>query len=118
MGKFWSAVFLVVLCSCSSTYAKTESPDVLRQEAFVDITTASSLMQKAANAMSNANNENDLRLSIQLFAEAGKLFQSAGSKLEVLVPEYASQEDLEGCKQAMTSCLNAINNIKKRLTQI
>ena len=118
MRKLWGVILLAFFCFYFPVNVKAVSPDVLRQEAFIDISTASSLMQKAANAMSKANNESDLRVAIQLFAESGKLFQSAQSKLEVLVPEYASQEDLEGCKQAMTSCLNAINNIKKRLAQI
>ena len=118
MRKLLSVALVIMICFGFSMDIRSESPDLLRQEAFADISTGSSIMQRAANSMSNANNESDLKVAIQLFAEAGRLFQIAKSKLEVLVPEYASQADLDGCEKAMDSCINAINNIKKRLTQI
>ena len=118
MRKIGAFILVFSLCLSLQANAQSQSPDALREQAFADIKTASSLMESAVRAMRNSNDQGDLKLALQLFAEAGKLFQQAAGKLQVLVPEYASEKDLEGCVKAMDACMDAINKIKKRLSQL
>ncbi len=102
--------------SCLS-FAK-ESPESLKNEAIHKIRAAQELIERAnmlARHEPGKFREGDLGTAIQLYAEAGKLFEEAGNIFKFLGPEYTSQEDIDGCGQAVESCVDAIRKIKKVL---
>jgi hypothetical protein len=118
MKKIILGCFVLMFCLCSVHSSFAQSPETIKEQAFSEVRTASALMERAASAMNNYKSESDLKLALGLFAEAGKLFQNAAGKFQALVPEYASETDLNGCIKAMEACMNAINRIKERLTEV
>jgi len=116
MKKIFAVFLLLIVVFGSNICCGQDDPRVgLRDQAFTKIRVAQQIMMNANGYMSGRPNRNDLRIAVQLYAQAGQMFQEAGNMLQYIGPDYASQQDIDGCDKVMNDCLEAIKKIKTML---
>ena len=117
MKNLTVTVLISALLWCSVQQAAAqETPDVLKTEAYTKLRVAQQVMTNANNYMMSNPRPEDLRTAFQLYAQAGQLFQEAGAILKTLGTAYVSQQDIDGCDQAVKICLESMNKIRALLT--
>jgi hypothetical protein len=85
-----------------------------RREAILKIQVASKLAQNAQNMVRTNPTKDTLMAAINIFAEAGQLFEQSSRMLKLLGPQYVNPADLEGCEKAVKGCLDSIRMCKER----
>ncbi len=97
----------------SGACAQTETPESVREQAYGKIKVAGELTGRAANFLVPGQSKENLATAIQLYVQAGQLFEQAGNMLKALGTDYVPQSDIDNCNNATQSCINAIGNIKR-----
>jgi hypothetical protein len=113
---FYLLAALMVFSNLSFGAAAENDPkESLKSEAFSKIKVGQDLVGKANKYMANKPTRDDLKMALQLYAQAGQLFQEASNVLKYIGPDYATKEDIEGSAGLAVSCLDAINKLKELL---
>lgn len=112
MKKVLSVIAAVsVLLSCDLAFSQG-MPDEYVKDAVSKVRVAQQLMAKANALARNNPRDETLRTSMQLYAQAGQMFQEAGVIFKALGPDRVRPEDIDACTKASEACLKAINQIK------
>lgn len=104
-----AVVFLAGSCEGA---AQQESGAQLRNQANADVMAATRLVRQAEEMVRSARSIDTMKVSVQLFAEAGRLYESSTQKYRALIPDYASQADVDNSSQAMQYCIRSIQEIQ------
>ncbi len=100
----------------ASAYAQQgETPESVREQAYGKIKVASELTARAGSFLVPGQSKENLMTAIQLYVQAGQLFEQAGNMLKAIGTNYAPQSDVDNCNNATQSCINAIENIKSAM---
>ena len=111
-------VFIISIAFCfvavfgARAYSSAES---LIRDAIQKVETGSRLVEKAKNRINPNSTVQDFQVALELYIEAGQLFEQAGKIMKALGPQYIGPEDLEGCAQALQSCVHAIEELKQQI---
>jgi len=92
-----------------------ESPEAMMNQAIGNLRTASNLVERAKEVLSNNPGVDNLRTGIHLYAEAGRGFEKAAQIFAALGTDYVKQSDIDNCNKAVQSCLATIEQCKNRL---
>jgi len=90
----------------------------LIRDAIQKVENASHLVERAQERIRQQPTVENLQVALELYIEAGQLFEQAGKIMSALGPEYTNPEDLEGCAQALQSCLVAIEELKEKIRRM
>jgi hypothetical protein len=91
------------------------SPDVLMNEAVSDINVAIKLAKQAQNILSKGMTKENIQTAIELYIQAGQLFEKSENVFRALGPGYASQEDIDNCAISKKECVDALKKLKEAL---
>jgi len=105
---------VLMLALCANCFAQ-ESPEAVREQAYGKIKVAGELAGKAESFLVPGQSKENLATAIQLYVQAGQLFEQAGNMLKALGTNYAPQSDVDNCNNATRSCIDAIGNIKRAM---
>ena len=111
------ASIVLTLFVMTLAYAQQVSPDIVKEQAFNKIKIATELLARANSLLVPNQSRENLVVASQLFVQAGQLFEQSGNMLRPLVPQYASQIDVENCEKATQTCVDSISNIKDILSR-
>lgn len=115
MRKIVSVIVTVsILLLCDLAFSQG-MPDEYVKDAVSKVRVAQQLMAKANALARNNPRDETLRTSMQLYAQAGQMFQEAGAIFKALGPDRVKPEDIDACNKASEACLKAINQIKSIL---
>lgn len=93
-----------------------QTPESLRSDAFYKVKIGYDTFNRAGLLVKREGMSNEsLKAAIELYAQAGQLFQEAYNVLNYLGKDYVSQQDIDGTKQSMDACLESIANAKKMI---
>ena len=106
--------FFILAMVAASAFAQ-ESPDSLRDKASNKINIAIQLMTRARDAIMSQKNRDNIMLAMNLYVEAGQLFEQAEGMFKALGAQYASQNDIDNCARAKGECIKAIMECRKFL---
>ena len=107
---------LAVLLTFAPLAFGAESPESYKNEADNGVRVAMQLEQQAVQMLqSGLLDREKLKVALNLYIQAGQLFEKASNTYKVLGAKYASSQDSDNAFQAMQGCLNAIKKIKERL---
>lgn len=107
-----AVVFLVVACVSSGFAQSQVTPQQLSAQAFEKIKVASDLFKRGEELLAPPATKERLAASLQIYIQAGKLFEEAGNALKSLAPQYANQSDADNCFTAVQTCLDTIAKIR------
>jgi len=108
------ALILFILLHCVSW--SQDTPQGLKERAVGKITTATELTERAHALLRTQPTEANVIAAVQLYAQAGKLFEEAWSIFNVLGEPYVSQADIDGVLRAMNDCVSLIAKCKELLS--
>ncbi|MCG3176309.1 MAG: hypothetical protein MOGMAGMI_01257 [Candidatus Omnitrophica bacterium] len=110
-----TAALLTALCLWTSTAVAAQDAGgmQLRNQANADVIAATRLVQQADEMVRSSRSVETLRVSMQLFVQAGRLYEQSAKRYQALVPDYASQADVDNAVQAMQYCIRSIQEIQK-----
>jgi hypothetical protein len=113
------SVIALVLCFATvfESYAFSSTESLIR-DTIQKVETGSRLVARARQRVNQGASLQDLEVALELYVEAGQLFEQAGKIMKALGPQYISMEDLEGCGQALQSCIIAIEELKRQIRKI
>jgi len=94
--------------------ALAETPQNLRSQADAHAQTATQLMLEGQKLLNSARGIESLRAAISLYAQAGSRFEKATQIYRNLVPDYATQADVDNSESAMRLCFEMIQKIKTK----
>jgi len=92
-----------------------QSPDLLKREAINKIRVAKDLMGRANKLVNTNPSRENLKTALQLYGEAGQLFQEADGTFRYLGTNYVSQSDIDNTSSAVQLCVESINKLKQIL---
>lgn len=112
-----AAVFLLLFLGIGGgTSAFAENPQKLLDQARSDLMTGIRILERAdAMAKTAGSDEGQLNGAMALYAESGRLIESASNIYRALTPRYTSQKDIESCEHLVQRCVLSIQEIKKYL---
>ena len=91
-------------------------PQSLRMQAASDIQTGSQLMTQAEQLLRSPGvTQQHMKAAMDLYIQAGKLFEEAGNIFTGLGPDYAAPEDVQNSRKAMQNCIDSVKEIQKHL---
>jgi hypothetical protein len=112
MKKWLFSLLLVAMCS---SVAFAEDPVALKNQADMKVQTADQLIKQAQKMLQeNSNNPESLKLAIHLYVQAGQSFESAANIYKSVMPDYATEQDVQNSMAAMQACIETIQEIKER----
>lgn len=114
-GGMLLGILLVSLLFHTAEGFGADTPEKVRDEAFAKLKVADNLMHQANKLIAETPGDDDMKAAMQLYSQAGRLFQEAGMSLQVLGSDYVSPDDVAGCDQAVQACMKAITGIKNVL---
>lgn len=114
MKRWTPYVMLAFVWICSSaTAAQQDSGAQLRNQANADVIAATRLVQQADAMARSGRSVETMKVSMQLFVQAGRMYEASAKKYQALIPDYASQADVDNSVQAMQYCIRSIQEIQK-----
>lgn len=109
-------VFTFSIFSPLGFSAPAASPEAYKTQAANNIQVANQLMQEAKQILQSGNlNRNALETALNLYIQAGKLFEKTVTIYKTLGPNYVSTQSIQGASQALKNCLETVKQIKSRL---
>ena len=87
----------------------------MKGQANQQVAAAGQLTNNAFRLLQGAPSVENRRTALSLLVEAGRLFEQAAMTYKALVPQYATQTDVENSLQAMQKCIQTISEIKASL---
>lgn len=92
-----------------------EDPNAYKERANTDVRAAEQIMRKADELLNNGASADNMRAALPLYIKAGQMFEEAAGIYKAIMPNYATELDVNNAQQAMRYCLTSIAEIKKRL---
>lgn len=113
--KRWTSmvVLAALLVASQAAAAQQESGAQLRNQANADVIAATRLVQQADEMVRSGRSVETMKVSMQLFVQAGRMYEASAKKYQALIPDYASQADVDNSVQAMQYCIRSIQEIQK-----
>lgn len=109
-------IFSAMVC-ISPLISAPLDPETAAIQAYGDIEVAQQLFNKATKLTEGHPTKAELESAMYLYIEAGKLFEGAHKVLAVLGTEYASQEDINNCKEFTKHCVDSVKRIQDILSR-
>lgn len=107
---FLAAVFFLgFLCNAQ---AQQTTPDEQRSQAFYKIRVANELLKKGEDLLMQTHNKDNITAAFQIYLQAGKLYEEAGTALKALGTKYVSQVDIDNSFKAAQFCADTMKKIK------
>jgi hypothetical protein len=96
--------------------AAVSNPESLRVQADNNVQAAGMLLNQAQILLNSANvTREKMKIALNLYIQAGQMFEQSANIYKALLPNYASQEDVLNADGAMKGCLRSIGEIKSKL---
>ncbi len=111
MRKTGWLVFLFTVLLASSAWA--QDPNALKSQANNQVVTASQLMERARAVLQQSPNPAGRNAAIAILVEAGQMFEQSAGIYQALIPNYASQQDVDNARKAMQSCVQQIQQLQQ-----
>lgn len=113
--KRWTPYVLLAYLwiSAGASAAQQDSGAQLRNQANADVIAATRLVQQADEMVRSGRSVETMKVSMQLFVQAGRMYEASAKKYQALIPDYASQSDVDNSVQAMQYCIRSIQEIQK-----
>lgn len=111
-------ICLIVLLVSTYSFSHpgyAEDPSAIKEQANSQVMVASRLMQQGMAMAQSATSPESRQASMQLLIEAGQLFEKASLMYQSLMPQYATQSDVDNSRKAMENCINVIAQLKQGL---
>ncbi len=118
MPKALPLIVAAVFYTLSSFAQDNIDPQQLKNQANAIAMDAVQRVRQAESMLRVDASEPSLRAVMPLYVQAGKSFEKAAQLYTVLSPNYASAQDVQNAVGAMQSCLQSIEEIKKRLRRL
>jgi hypothetical protein len=111
-GLVITVIFALIFCAAAFA---DQAQDNLKMEAYNKIKVAQEIFVRANSLLGGTPTKENLATALQLYAQAGQLFQEGGNILTYLGPSYVNPQDGENCKIAAQTCLKNIQMIRETL---
>lgn len=94
-------------------FVMAQDPTALKNQANSQVVAASRLMEKAMVLLQQSPNPQGRDAAVSLLVEAGQMFEQSAGIYKTLVPNYATEEDVNNSLRAMQVCIQRIQQIKQ-----
>jgi hypothetical protein len=109
------ALFFFLAVGAAAPTSWAQDPSAYKAQADNHAKVASELAEEAQRTLQGPVTRENLQLAAGLYTRAGQLFEQASNIYKALGPDYATREDVESSARAVEMCIQAIQEIKKRL---
>ncbi len=116
MKKIWIFLILLLPVIAAAPLVAQETPEGARQEAFENIKVALKLADQAQKMVTSPATRESVKTAVDLYVQAGQLFEKAEVVFKTLGVQYVSKDDLDNCTKAKEDCIKAIQKLKESLT--
>ena len=106
---FWAAPL------CFGKAVGMDTAEGLLQEAYNNAKIARDYSTQANQLLDRNADRKTVEFAIGLYVKAGQLFERSAKIFEALGPENVGKDDLKGATDAMHSCMQSIEKLKKGL---
>lgn len=110
-----AALFFFLVVGAAASLSWAEDPSAYKAQADNHVKVASELVEEAQKTLQGPVTRENLQLAAGLYTRAGQIFEQASGIYKALGPDYATREDVELSARAVEMCIQAIQEIKKRL---
>ena len=108
-------ISILILMAVAVSACAQETPDSMRDKAMNKVNIAIQLMTRAHDAIMAQRSRDNLMLAMNLYVEAGQLFEQAEGIFKAIGPQFATQADIENCAKAKEECIKDIMECRKVL---
>jgi len=109
--------FLTVLILISNAAGLcAQDPMALKEQANAQVIAASELMQEGMGVVQRGDaSKEKIQVAISLLVQAGQRFEQAAKTYQTLIPDYATQTDVDNSMKAVQTCIMTIQRLKQSL---
>ena len=95
------------------TPAWAADPSQLHAQAGKDMATAREIMSQAKEMVVQSPTTENMRAAISLYARAGEMLERAANAYQQLLPDHATQQEVDNAQNGIRFCIASIRDIQQ-----